>query len=37
MTFMQHETGPRVTDWDGNIEFDAEDTAFKIIELKSDH
>jgi hypothetical protein len=34
--FYATETGPRVTDWDGNIEFDAEDTAFKIIELKSD-
>jgi len=34
--FYATETGPRVTDWDGNIEFDAEDTYRKIIELKSD-
>ena len=34
--FYATETGPRVTDWDGTIEFDAEDTAFKIIDLKSD-
>jgi len=34
--FATTESGPRVTDWDGNIEFDAEDTYFKIIDLKSD-
>ena len=34
--FYATESGPRVTDWDGNIEFDAEDTYRKIIELKSD-
>ena len=34
--FEATETGPRVVDYDGNIEFDAEDTAFKIIDLKSD-
>lgn len=34
--FYATETGPRVVDYDGNIEFDAEDTAFKIIDLKSD-
>ena len=34
--FYATETGPRVVDWDGNIEFDREDTAFKIIDLKSD-
>jgi hypothetical protein len=34
--FTTTESGPRVTDWDGNIEFDAEDTYRKIIELKSD-
>jgi hypothetical protein len=34
--FYATETGPRVTDWDGNIEFDAEDTVRKIIDLKSD-
>jgi hypothetical protein len=34
--FYATEAGPRVTDWDGNIEFDREDTYFKIIDLKSD-
>jgi hypothetical protein len=34
--FFTTEAGPRVTDWDGNIEFDREDTYRKIIELKSD-
>jgi hypothetical protein len=34
--FYTSEAGPRVTDWDGNIEFDREDTYRKIIELKSD-
>jgi hypothetical protein len=34
--FETTESGPRVTDWDGNIEFDAEDTYKKIIGLKSD-
>jgi hypothetical protein len=34
--FETTEAGPRVTDWDGNIEFDTEDTYKKIIELKSD-
>jgi hypothetical protein len=34
--FYATETGPRVTDWDGTIEFDREDTYRKIIELKSD-
>jgi bifunctional DNA-binding transcriptional regulator/antitoxin component of YhaV-PrlF toxin-antitoxin module len=34
--FYATETGPRVVDWDGNIEFDAEDTVRKIIDLKSD-
>jgi hypothetical protein len=34
--FETSEAGPRVTDWDGNIEFDAEDTYRKIIGLKSD-
>jgi hypothetical protein len=34
--FETTEAGPRVVDWDGNIEFDAEDTYKKIIELKSD-
>ena len=34
--FATTESGPRVTDWDGNIEFDAEDTYHKIIDLKSD-
>jgi hypothetical protein len=34
--FTTTESGPRVVDWDGNIEFDAEDTYYKIIDLKSD-
>jgi len=34
--FYATEAGPRVTDWDGTIEFDREDTYFKIIDLKSD-
>jgi hypothetical protein len=34
--FETTEAGPRVVDWDGNIEFDAEDSYKKIIELKSD-
>ena len=34
--FVTTESGPRVVDWDGNIEFDAEDTYYKIIDLKSD-
>ena len=34
--FETTEAGPRVVDWDGNIEFDAEDNYKKIIELKSD-
>ena len=34
--FYTTEAGPRVVDWDGNIEFDAEDSYRKIIELKSD-